>query len=607
MSQEDSFRTLEGSTEEIDVGAELAIPDDSNLDTPAVGAPETMLSPEAREVLLGKIEVIEGLAFDALLQEKNSRFSMSTARRAMRVLTTPVRLVEQAQLLENITHQFDECSAYMDDKDIRGRMLRMLCVVSGEGRDGFFKKVDDVVSDFCTTHIETVRPRWEGDVETINTSKKLILRMLNRGERVNDDGGEAELYDTAMRVVEEDVRGFPELIQGTLADPDASRDSLAQMESFVEAGFMHSDDTEVVAKAALAFLALLKVPQPASPWMGCATKMFEKLMHRGMLYEPTRTWPDENVNPDVAIGRQSRLLAMQAFAELGLEPEKFVSASSESCAPSERHRRLILNALSALKVELRRPEAVGELSNTFGIQAFSRYPDNMLVSQYDQKDDRDTPYGIVMNPRNDHNGAFYDLAAHDTNASLWKEVEREGHHVRIFECASKMDIARKLITANNLYGEKQKIAFAILGGHGNRSLMQFGDTAKDEEGSQLSKGDLAYGKGVQRAGEFFVENPTIIFNSCSVGGDTGLADLASEVYDATVYAADQKIYGIKSLTCKKDVSGHLDFQVEFKTDIGGNSKSYLGRRSGATLLEVLKRFKKQKPPSVDPGVGAPLP
>ena len=57
---------------------------------------------------------------------------------------------------------------------------------------------------------------------------------------------------------------------------------------------------------------------------------------------------------------------------------------------------------------------------------FGRYPVDVLVEQYDTRDDQEKPYGIVVFPEDDHNGSFYDEAIDPGNlynSSLFLPVQ----------------------------------------------------------------------------------------------------------------------------------------------------------------------------------------
>lgn len=70
--------------------------------------------------------------------------------------------------------------------------------------------------------------------------------------------------------------------------------------------------------------------------------------------------------------------------------------------------RIIAKNLSAIRLlEQKEPGIVQRLYEEFGIRDFARYPEELLISQDKNQKDIQQPYGIVIYPRNDHNGAFY--------------------------------------------------------------------------------------------------------------------------------------------------------------------------------------------------------
>ena len=185
------------------------------------------------------------------------------------------------------------------------------------------------------------------------------------------------------------------------------------------------------------------------------------------------------------------------------------------------------------EVEKAEPGTCKFLYDGFGITDFGRYPAELLLKQKKEFENLENPYGVIIFPRNDWNGAFYS----DNNAlgDFLKELDGK-FCLRVFECESKMDIARALVTSNQRYnpdnGKGHKISLLILGGHGTENSIQFG--GKDERHS-LTTDDL-FGHGIQKTGQFFEENPTIILSSCSTGAEGGIGQELSKKFGAKVIA-----------------------------------------------------------------------
>lgn len=190
-----------------------------------------------------------------------------------------------------------------------------------------------------------------------------------------------------------------------------------------------------------------------------------------------------------------------------------------------------LEAMQAL--ESKRKGSVSELVHKYGIQEFQRYPEEMLLAQLEEEDTQQ-PYGVVVYPRDDWNGAF------DADKKLWKDFFGETRSrcgLKIFECASRIDIARHLLDLDKKYGAEHKISFAVIAGHGQENKIQFGPWWGHF--SALSKVDIGSGKGIRRVKDFFVEDPSIVFFSCSTGAEEGIAQELSQTLGAEVMAPNK--------------------------------------------------------------------
>ena len=232
------------------------------------------------------------------------------------------------------------------------------------------------------------------------------------------------------------------------------------------------------------------------------------------------------------------------------------------------------NLTAITKLENVRPGASEFLYREFGIADFGRYPTQLLNAQYEEADSLDKPYGVILFPRNDRNGAFY-----DNNFAFNELFERlQGEFgLRVVECEGKMDVARALIALNKKYnpadGNGHKISLAIIGGHGTENSIRFGG---GDERHALFTPDLM-GRGVQRTSEFFEGNPTFILVSCSTGADKGIGQKLSEVMGAKVIAPKVPT-SIDEYQVGKRRGGKFRFNARYFDDYkeGGVKRVYVG-------------------------------
>ena len=213
------------------------------------------------------------------------------------------------------------------------------------------------------------------------------------------------------------------------------------------------------------------------------------------------------------------------------------------------------------KLEKKRHGIVKFLYQQFGIRNFARYPSVALFDQFDNYGNNEKPYGIILNPLNDYNGAF------SVDDVIWmqlhEQLKQHGYLLRIIEAGGRIEIGKRFIWLDRLYGKQHKINFAFIGGHGTKDSIRFGG---DKKIHFLHTKDLA-GKGIQKSSKFFEKNPTIILVSCSTGAKGGIGENLSKIMDAIVIAPDVPT-NIKNVKVAKKGES-LVFDIEYKPKEAG--------------------------------------
>lgn len=241
----------------------------------------------------------------------------------------------------------------------------------------------------------------------------------------------------------------------------------------------------------------------------------------------------------------------------------------KKCCDKKDRTFLIHKNLEALaSLERAREGCVKVLQQEFGIDNFARYSEEMLLDQYDTRDDSSIPYGIVLNPKSDYNGAFNrKQITEDSLVGMHRELK--GHYyLRIYEAGSRIDVARTLIKIKQRYIEKGggKIAYALIGGHGSKDTIAFGDGEAEIRTRDLS------GRGAGRTGsDFFEPNATVILRSCSTGVEGGIGQRMSEVLQVKVIAPETPT-NIDEIKVSYSKDGKPQFVVHYNEDV---AKTYL--------------------------------
>lgn len=252
-------------------------------------------------------------------------------------------------------------------------------------------------------------------------------------------------------------------------------------------------------------------------------------------------------------------LLKQVLDKYGLNYKKARHAwLSEGSSPVDS---MVGNLHTIADIESKQPGVAKFLQDKFGILDFRRYPTEMLISQYEEFENLNIPYGIVIYPRSDHNDAL------SSNRYMFQDLhdQLKGHYsLRVFECETKQDIARALITLQKKYNpnnyEEKRVAFAIVGGHGTPNTIQFGSGLEREV---LLITDLM-SKGVQRTGGYFKKDSTIILVSCSTGANKGIGQSLSEKLGIKVIAPEVPT-NIKKITAEIG-DQKIEFSVSYNND-----------------------------------------
>ena len=266
------------------------------------------------------------------------------------------------------------------------------------------------------------------------------------------------------------------------------------------------------------------------------------------------------------------------------------------------------NIDAVMRLEKMRPGAAKELYEKFGIANFNRYREEMLIHQLDVENDN-LPYGVVVFPEADWNGAFFQDKSMLEDAR--KQLLDGGYEMRVIETGSQLGMARKMNKFHQKYEPAgHKMSFIFLAGHGSQSSVQLGvnenvlpeiDTGPPPIESQFKSKmeyDEAFGKwrsnledtiegrkksssdprqtimaedlkdgggsGIRRASEkWFDENVPVVFVSCSTGVENGIADVTARELGFTTTGPDRPT-NVKKVDVKFDQQGKPIFNVEYR-------------------------------------------
>ncbi|OGC49679.1 hypothetical protein A2867_05140 [Candidatus Daviesbacteria bacterium RIFCSPHIGHO2_01_FULL_40_11] len=289
--------------------------------------------------------------------------------------------------------------------------------------------------------------------------------------------------------------------------------------------------------------------------------------------------------PDETREEIRSVLTKQIINQYGLDYDEllraWVSGSGEILGNFFYNER---NLNQIFTLESTNPGICKTLKREFRITNFSRYPEELLIDLFQQRNNMVIPYGLMLYPKRDHDGTAY--LSRDVVKKFYEQLKSFGYSLRLYEVGSKMDIGRVLIASKKKFGIKNKIEFMILVGHGNPQSITFGETYTNAEaGEEVNNRNVSgvihqldfEGSGVQKAGELLADHANIILVSCSTGAAEGIAKTISETYPKTTVTAPEEPTDLRGIDVTKDAQGKLHFKVAYRsTDI---SRSFAAGKS----------------------------
>lgn len=218
-----------------------------------------------------------------------------------------------------------------------------------------------------------------------------------------------------------------------------------------------------------------------------------------------------------------------------------------------------INRLKALKKK--GGEAViKKLYEDYGITHFGRYPLEILL---DQANEEAGPYGIWLGAYSDHNGAFDGDKSFRGIDEFNLECGELGYGLKIVEARDKLSVIRRLMYLDKKFGNKNKISFVVVNGHGERTRVDLG---KGSDGS-MAVDDLS-SKSAEVIKMVYDSKVIFLFNSCTTGHKQGGLARRYSIYTGRQSVGPDRPSGETQIHLKKKLNGELYFDVEY----GGHKK-----------------------------------
>lgn len=238
----------------------------------------------------------------------------------------------------------------------------------------------------------------------------------------------------------------------------------------------------------------------------------------------------------------------------GLKP-KIIGEWMNTHKEKKRIKMVRKNWKRLLALESENPGIARVLYDEFGISNFARYPKEILIKQYAERNSKKRrAYIAIISAKGDRDGALYrDVGIF---RKLFRQTKKQ-YRLLVWEVGNERDLIRVLNVSRKRYG---KIALGFVNGHGDKLSIVLGKTNGYRE--ELTKKDLEQ-RGPRAVRRAFIKNPIIILNSCKAGLPKGIASYISEMLGAKVFAAKGRAW-IGNIDVRISPQGKLKVAVEFK-------------------------------------------
>lgn len=196
--------------------------------------------------------------------------------------------------------------------------------------------------------------------------------------------------------------------------------------------------------------------------------------------------------------------------------------------PKDRHYWSIEHLISAkehvrrlIELEEEAPGSTKYLMEYYNIHCFSWYPKELLINQYKNRDLKtNKPYGLLFMTLHDWNESIRRTNKDSAYTNFYKSVKEKGFELRATEVATIDDFISQISQSKETYGEMD---FAIIDGHANTHVIQFGEENNDHILTRDLNGPI--GDLIKNSVK---KNGTIVLGGCLIGQINGFAQKLSE-------------------------------------------------------------------------------
>lgn len=231
--------------------------------------------------------------------------------------------------------------------------------------------------------------------------------------------------------------------------------------------------------------------------------------------------------------------------------------------------RMVEQLIAIQKIEAVRPGATAELHKRFGIRWFSRYPMELLIKQYDERD-LQVSYGVYLSATGDWNCSFFSESDKELISHIATQMASIGMSMRIVESQNKVELAKSFISLDKSYGERNKIGLLVIRAHGDKEHVTLGEY----KGQYIDLADLE-GAGFRKSRSFFVDDCILVLDGCSMGRRRGIGQKGSRIFGTIHASPGITPSGLENITIERN-GGNMHVLAEYAIEHKGRDISVPG-------------------------------
>lgn len=200
------------------------------------------------------------------------------------------------------------------------------------------------------------------------------------------------------------------------------------------------------------------------------------------------------------------------------------------------------------------------LYQEFGIGLFHRYPSEVLIEQFDKRNDQGASYAVLASCIVDHNQALASIGFLRFVKSLHQNLQKIGYTLRLFEDGSEEEIKQNGQQINERYGTKSS-PLILIAGHGEPNSIHMNWEHPRHPSRVIRQQSFQDGTGIKFT-DFIADGGTVALISCSTGAVGGIAQEISK-QGLTVLGPDD-VAALGFFRINRKDGNRVEFNVSFQ-------------------------------------------